>query len=131
MVDLVCAVVQGLEGLGVEQTDQKMQRRVVVGNDRIERYLLLSKGVQIHIIMVCDSCQLGQVEGSQTDGGGDQDAFGSLSRRLLEHLVLTHRHALRVVPLLLYLGLFQHPHHKAEVLLLRQSDLPQHEDDGL
>ena len=108
---------------------------------------MLSKGVQIHIIMVCDSCQLGQVEGSQTDGGGDQDAFGSLSRRLLEHLVLTHRHALRVVPLqlleqeikrgqmvlvlLLYLGLLQHPHDKAEVLFLRQCDLPEHEDDGL
>ena len=124
-----------------------MQRRVVVRNDGIEGDFPFTKGVQIHIIMVCDPCQLGQVEGCQPDSGGDQDGFCGLSCRLLEHLVLTHCHTLLVVPLqlleqqiqrgqmvlvlLLYLGLFQHPHHKAEVLLLRQSDLPQHEDDGL
>ena len=47
MVDLVGAVVQGLERLGVEQADEKIEAVVVVGDDGIQRTLLLPQSVEI------------------------------------------------------------------------------------
>ena len=97
--------------------------------------------------MVGDGLDLRQIEGGQSDSGGDQDALGGLARRQLEYLVLPDSHTVRLFPfhsleqeiqggdillvLLLDLGVFQHPHDHGEVLLILRSLLPQHEDDGL
>ena len=72
MVDLVGAVVEGLERLGVEQAHQKVKRLVVIWYDSVERALLLPQGVEVHIIPVGDGLDLGQVEGGQPDGGGHE-----------------------------------------------------------
>ena len=75
VVNLVGAVVEGLERLGVEQAHQKVKSRIVVRYDGVQRALLLSQGVEIHIVMVCDGLDLGQVEGGKPDGGGHEDRF--------------------------------------------------------
>ena len=75
MVDLVGAVVESLECLGVEQAHQKIECRVVIGDHRVQRALPLPQGVEIHIIPVGDGLDLGQVEGGQPDSGGHQDRF--------------------------------------------------------
>ena len=72
MMDLVGAVVEGLECLGVEQAYQKVKSRIVVRYDGIQCALLLPQGVEVHIVMVCDGLDLGQVEGGQPDGGGHE-----------------------------------------------------------
>ena len=72
VVDLVRAVVEGLERLGVEQAHQKIQAVVVVRYHRIQRTLFLSQSVEVHIIPVGDGLDLGQVEGGQPDGGGHE-----------------------------------------------------------
>ena len=97
--------------------------------------------------MVGDGLDLGQVEGGQADGGGDQNALGGLSRSHLKDLILMDSHAVGVLPfygleqqiqwrdiflvLFLHLGVFQHPHDHGEVLLILWGLLKQHEDDGL
>ncbi len=70
---MVGAVVEGLEHLGVEQTHQKIQTVVVVRYHRIQSTLLLFQSVDIHIVMVHDSFDLGQIERSQPDGGGHEN----------------------------------------------------------
>ena len=75
MVDLVGAVVEGLERLGVEQAHQKIKRLVVIWYDGVERALLLPQGVEVHIVPVCDGFDLGQVEGGQPDSGGHKDGL--------------------------------------------------------
>ena len=80
MVDLVGAVVEGLKRLGVKQGHQKVEGVVVVRDHSIECHLLLPQGVEVHVIVVSDGLDLGQVEGGQADGGGDQDALGGLAR---------------------------------------------------
>ena len=97
--------------------------------------------------MVGDGLDLGQIEGSQPDGGGHEDGLGGLARGHLKDLVLPHRHAVRpdllygleeqvqgrdvLLVLLLYLGVLQYPHHHGEVLFILRGLLEQHEDDGL
>ena len=75
VVDLVGAVVQRLERLGVQQAHQKVKRLVVVWDDGVQCALLLAQGVEVHIVPVGDGLDLGQVEGSQPHGGGHQDRF--------------------------------------------------------
>ena len=75
VVDLIRAVVEGLERLGVEQAHQKIERLIVVRYDGVQRALPLPQGVEIHIIPVGDGLDLGQVEGGQPDSGGHQDRF--------------------------------------------------------
>ena len=72
MVDLVGAVVEGLERLGVEQAHQKIERLIIVRDHGVQRAPLLPQGVEIHIIPVGDGLDLGQVEGGQPDGGGHE-----------------------------------------------------------
>ena len=100
MVDLVGTVVEALKGLGVEQGHQKIECVIIVRNYGIEGHLLLPKSVEIHVIVVGDGTDLWQIEGSQADSGGDQDAFRGFARGHLKDLVLPHRHAVR--PDLLY-----------------------------
>ena len=100
MVDLVGAVVEGLERLGVEQGYQKIECRVIVRDDGVQRHLLFAQGVEVHVVVVGDGLDLGQVEGGQPDGGGHEDGLGGLARGHLKDLVLPHRHAVR--PDLLY-----------------------------
>ena len=73
MVDLVGAVVQRLRRLGVEQTHQKVKCLIIVWYDGVERTFLLPQGVEVHVIPVGDSLDLGQIEWSQPDGGGHED----------------------------------------------------------
>ena len=72
VVDLVGAVVKGLECLGVEQAHQKIQAVVVVGYDGIQSAFLFSQRVQVHIIPVCNGFDLRQIEGSQPHSGGHE-----------------------------------------------------------
>ena len=147
MVGLVRAVVEGLERLGVEQGYQKIKCGIVVRDDGVECHLFFAQGVEIHVVVVGDGLDLGQVEGGQPDGGGHEDGLGGLARGHLKDLVLPHRYAVRPVlfygleeqvqgrdillVLLLHLGVFQYPHDHGEVLFILRGLLEQHEDDGL
>ena len=73
VVDLVGAVVQCLECLGIEQAHQKVKCLIVVRDHGVERTFLLPQGVEVHIIPVGDGLDLGQVEGSQPDGSGHEN----------------------------------------------------------
>ena len=75
VVDLVGAVVEGLERLGVEQAHQKIEAVVVVGYDGVERTFLLSQSVEVHIVPVRDGLDLRQIEGGQPHSGGHEDRF--------------------------------------------------------
>ena len=75
VVDLVGAVIEGLERLGVEQTHQKIETVVIVGYDCIEGALLFSQRVQVHIVPVRDGLNLRQIEGSQPHSGRHKDRF--------------------------------------------------------
>ena len=48
---------------------------VVVGYYRKQRHLFLPQRVEIHIIMVGNGLDLGQVECRKADGGGNQYGF--------------------------------------------------------
>ncbi len=63
MVDLVRAVVEGLERLGVEQGYQKIKAGIVIRDNGIQGAFLLAQGVEIHVVVVGDGLDLGQVEG--------------------------------------------------------------------
>ena len=147
MVDLVRAVVEGLERLGVEQGYQKIKAGIVIRDNGIQGAFLLAQGVEIHVVVVGDGLDLGQVEGGQPDGGGHEDGLGGLARGHLKDLVLPHRYAVRSIlfygleeqvqgrdvlfVLLLHLGVFQYPHDHGEILFILRGLLEQHEDDGL
>ena len=73
VVDLVGAVVEGLERLGVKQAHQKVKRLVIIRYDSVQRTLLLSQSVEVHVIPVGDGFDLRQVEGGQPDGSGHED----------------------------------------------------------
>ena len=73
VVNLVGAVVEGLERLGIQQAYQKIETVVIIGNDGIEGTLLFPQGVQVHVVPVCDGLDLRQVEGGQPDGCGHED----------------------------------------------------------
>ena len=75
MVDLIRTVVQCLECLRIEQAYQEIERVVIVRYDSIQRTLLLSQGVEVHVITICDGLDLGQIKGRQPDGGGHEDTF--------------------------------------------------------
>ena len=75
VVDLVGAVVEGLECLGVEQAHQKIEAVVIVGNDGVQSAFLFSQRVQVHIVPVRDGLNLRQIEGSQPHSGGHEDGF--------------------------------------------------------
>ena len=141
MMDLIRTVIKRLKRLGIEQRHQKIEGAVIVRDYGVESAFLFSQGIEVHIVVVCDGPNLGQVKGSQTNRGGDQDALGCLARALLEYFVLPERHALRVLPfygleqqiqggeilviLLSNLRVFQHPHDHGEVLLILWSLLEQ------
>ena len=83
MVDLVGAVVQCLEYLGVQQADEEVEGRVIIRDHGIEGALSLSQRVEIHVIMVGDSFDLRQIEGRQPHSGRHQNAFRGLARNEL------------------------------------------------
>ena len=79
MVDLVGAVVQCLEYLGVQQADEEVEGRVIIRDHGIQSALSLSQRVEIHVIMVGDSFDLRQIEGRQPHSGTHQNAFRCLA----------------------------------------------------
>ena len=80
MVDLVGTVVKRLEYLGVQQTDEEIEGRIIIRDHGLEGTFFLSQGIQVHVIMVGDGLDLRQVEGSQPHSGADQDAFCRFAR---------------------------------------------------
>ena len=73
-MDLVCAVVKGLEDLGVQQADEEVEGRIIIRDDGVQSALSLSQRVEIHVIMVGDSFDLRQIEGRQPHSGRHQNA---------------------------------------------------------
>ena len=59
VVDLVGAVVERLERLRVEQAHQKVEAVVIVRDHRVQRALLLSQGIKIHIVTIRNGLDLG------------------------------------------------------------------------
>ena len=98
MMDLVRTVIKRLKRLGIEQGHQEIEGVVIVRDHGVEGAFLFSQGIEVHIVMVRDGPDLGQVEGGQANRGGDQDALGCLARALLEYFVLPESHAFRVLP---------------------------------
>ena len=83
VVDLVRAVIERLERLGVQQTHEEVKRAVVVGNHRVERTLLLAQRVEIYIVMVRNGLDLRQIERREAHGGGHQDRLRGFACCLL------------------------------------------------
>ena len=147
MVDLVGAVVQRLEYLGIQQANEEIEGRVIIRDHGIEGAFFLSQSIQVHVIMVGDSLDLRQVEGSQPHSGADQDAFCRLAGGLLEYLILPQGHTFRMLMLhrlkqqvqrrdvfviiLPDFSVFQHAHDHGKVLFICRRFLVQHEDNGL
>ena len=96
-VFLVGNVVKLLKRLRIQHAHQKIQAGVVVRDHAENRALFLPQPPNIHLVAVCDAGQLRQIEGRKPDCRADEDAFRGFVLRLLEHLVLLERDALRVV----------------------------------
>jgi len=64
VVDLVGAVVEGLECLGVEQTPQKIERLIVVRDLGVQGALLFPKGVQVHVVVIGDGLDQSRLKGA-------------------------------------------------------------------
>ena len=79
-MDLIGTVVECLKCLGVKQTHQKIETLVIVWDNGIKGAFPLSKGIEVHIVMVGDGLDLGQVERRQTDSGGHENAFRCFAR---------------------------------------------------
>ena len=79
-MDLVCAVVKGLEDLGVQQADEEVEGRIIIRDDGVQSALSLSQRVEIHVIMVGDGFDLRQIEGRQPHSGRHQNRFCRLAR---------------------------------------------------
>ncbi len=75
MVDLVGAVIEGLERLTVQQGYQKVEAVIVIRDHGVQGAFFLAQRVQIHIVVVGDGLDLRQVERGQPDGGGHEDGF--------------------------------------------------------
>ena len=70
MVNLVGTVVKRLECLCVEEAHQKIECRIIIWYDSVQSALLFPQGVEVHIVVICDSLNLRQIEGCQPDSGG-------------------------------------------------------------
>ena len=79
VVDLVRAVVEGMEHLGIKQTYQEVIGIVIVRDNSVQGTFLLSQRVQIHIVVVRDGPDLGQIERCQAYGCGHKNTLGSLA----------------------------------------------------
>ena len=80
MVDLVCAVIQGLERLRVKQTHKEVERVVVVWNDSVKCNFLFAQRVKVHIVMVGQGLDLRQIKGCKTDSRTHQNRFCGFAR---------------------------------------------------
>ena len=98
MMDLIRAVIKCLKCLGIEQGHQEIEGVVIVRDHGVESAFLFSQGIEVHIVVIRDSPDLGQVKGGQTNRSRDQNTLGCLARALLEYFVLPESHALRVLP---------------------------------
>ena len=70
---LVRLIIEGLKGAGVEHTHQIVERAVIIRDDGEHGLLALAHQAQFHIVPAGDVHDLGQDEGRQPDGGGNQD----------------------------------------------------------
>ena len=75
VVDLVGAVVEGLERLGVEETHQEVKCVIIIRYHSVQCAFLFSQGIKVHIVMVGDGLDLRQIEGRQPDSGGHKYTF--------------------------------------------------------
>ena len=80
VVDLVCAVIQGLERLRVKQAYKEIERVVVIWDNSVERDLFFSQRVKVHVVMVGQGLDLRQIKGCETDSRTHQDRFCGFAR---------------------------------------------------
>ena len=80
VMNLVCAVIQGLECLRVKQAYKEIKRVVVVGNDSVKRDLFFAQRVKVHIVVVGQGLNLRQIERCKADSRTHQDRFCGLAR---------------------------------------------------
>ena len=79
MVNLVGTVIERLKHLGIQQRDQKREAVIIVWDHSIERHLPLPQRVQIHVIVVRDGLDLGQIKRCQPHRRRHQNGFCSLA----------------------------------------------------
>ena len=146
LVHMVGLIVQLLDDLGVEHTDEIRERSIVVGDDGEDGRLPLPDLPYVHIVMVGDGADLVHVERRQANGQRDVDAFGGLARRLFVDAVLLDGDMVRVIHaqvveqhvqrgfvgflLLLHIRVGQHPDDHAEVLLVLRRFVQEVEHQG-
>ena len=143
----VCLAVQRLDKLGINHTDQIVERLIRIRDTAEQRNLAFAQFLQVQF--VCHG-QLGdgwQIERSQAYTHADEDGFCGLASRLFENAVLlagnavgfTHFQALEqdvqrglvVVIVLVDFSSGDHFHHHREVLFFRRSLVQQVQHEGL
>ena len=95
VVDLVCAVIKGLERLRVKQTHKEVERVIIVGNDSVKSHFLLTQRVKVHIVVVGQGLDLRQIKWRETDSRTHQDRFCGFARGQFENLILPDGDAVR------------------------------------
>ena len=145
-VPVVGRVVELLEELGVEHSDQEIKGAVVVGDDREDRGFAFPHQRQLQFVVLGDGCQGFQVELLQTGDQRDLDGFQGLAAAGMIALVILQRDVLRVpklqpleenvqrrhvlVVVLLHAAAADHVHDHGEVLLVGRGLIVQVEDQG-
>ena len=80
VMNLVCAVIEGLERLRVKQTHKEIERIIIIWNDSVECDLFFAQCVEIHIVMVGQGLDLRQIKGRETDSRTHQNRFCGFAR---------------------------------------------------
>ena len=145
-VPVVGGVVELLEELGVEHSDQEIKGAVVVGDHREDCGFSLPHQRQLQLVILGDGCQGFQVEFLQTGDQRDLDGFQGFAAAGVIALVVLQRDMLRVpklqpleenvqrghvlVVVLLHAAAADHIHDHGEVLLVGRGLIVQIEDQG-
>ena len=79
-VHIVRFLTQQIEKLRVDHRNQEIERAVRVAHDKEQRRPLISKGVQLQLIVGRDFPQLLNVKGRKPRTAGNQYALGCLAR---------------------------------------------------
>ena len=143
---VVGGVVELLEELGVEHSDQEIKGAVVVGDDREDRGFALPHQRQLQLVVLGDGCQGFQVELLQAGDQRDLDGLQGLAAAGVVALVILQRDVLRVpklqpleenvqrghvlVVVLLHAAAADHVHDHGEILLVGRGLVVQVEDQG-
>ena len=143
---LVRPAVKCLKALGVEHSHKVVHAAVINRDHTEDGFLLLAQAAKVHLIHHCHSGVLRDIEGGQPHGGAYQNGFRGLARRLLESLILLHRHmvglfffqcpkehiqrAAVLIVLLPHLGKVHHVDQHFKILFLRGRFADEVEHEG-